>query len=167
MLTITFPSTTWAGLPTPSVLGNATSDVLNASAWLLIALGFVLLVLFVGKRLVSIHTEVHGMKVSLNTQVKPALGLDSGDQPNPAGGAPFRLASASEVPQDERKAGTVIERLEFVEQAVEGLRSELAQLNATVSRRSRQTARVEAALVAQLGVTLPDIPEPDPHGRHE
>lgn len=164
MATITFPSI--MGLPTPSVLGNATSDVLNASAWLLIAIGFVLLVLFVGKRLVSLHADVHGMKVSLNTQVKPALGLDPGEKPNQTGSVPFRLASSAEIPQEERKAGTVIERLEFVEQGMAGLQAALSELNATVSRRSQQTARVEAALVAQLGVILPDIPERDPNGRH-
>ena len=148
-------------LPRVAILGNQVSDTLNGLALLIVALSFLMLSLFAGRRLTHIGADVKGMKFSVDTEVKPALGLPP-TKPSevegkvPGGEAP-PLGSqgpiTGEIP--------LMKRLEAVEEAVKPLPHLTAQLETFI----KQDVQWRAALITQLGIKIPHIPERSPEGR--
>lgn len=132
-------------LPRVAILGNQVSDTLNGLALLIVALSFLMLILFAGRRLTHIGADVKGMKFSVDTEVKPALGL-----PPPLGS---QGPITGEIP--------LMKRLEAVEEAVKPLPHLTAQLETFI----KQDAQWRVALITQLGIKIPHIPERSPEGR--
>lgn len=145
-------------IPQPAILGNQVGETLNGLAWFMAAAAFLILVVQVGRRITHMHADVKGMKLSVDTEVKPALGLpptpSSVEGKAPGGEAPpLHPLNTGEIP--------LMKRLETVEDTVKLI----PQLLERLDEFAKHDAQRWAALVSQLGITIPHINERSPEGR--
>lgn len=148
----------WFGPPQPAILGNQAGETLNGVAWFLLALAALIFVVQVGRRITHMQADVKGMKLSVDTEVKPALGLpptpSSVEGKAPGGEAPpLSPLNTGEIP--------LMKRLETVEDTVKLI----PQLLERLDEFAKHDAQRWAALVSQLGITIPHINDRSPEGR--